>query len=178
MKSIKASFDASLSLAAHRASKLKFQQIIPGHWFSAAASECLRMYVDGHFYGTISVSQSYIEALGKFIAECHMLKQAKNDASVMWTRLAEEGIVSSDAKIAAVAILQNRNDFHHLNKEIETDYQELETRGLDCLANLHTIESDIFSYSFVNGTISPHKPRYWPKIEGDTNRVQVQLRNL
>lgn len=91
--SIKASFEASLPQAALRASKVIFQNVIPSHWFSAAASECLGMYIGGHFYGAISISQAYVEALGKFIAECHGVRQTK-DVARMWQRLAEKGIVS------------------------------------------------------------------------------------
>ena len=176
-RSIRASFEAGLPQAAFRASKVKFQNVIPGHWFSAAASECLKMYVEGYFYGAISISQAYIEALGKFITECHGVRPTKNVA-LMWQRLTEKGIVSGGAQNAAKAILDNRNDFHHLNKEIEIDYQKLEARGLMCFTNLHIIESEVFSHSFVNGAIMPHKWRYWAQAKDDQSRVQVYLRNL
>ena len=176
-RSIRASFEASLPQAALRASKIHFQNVIPGHWFSAAASECVKMYVDGHFYGAISISQAYIEALGKFITECHGDRPAK-DVPFMWQRLTKRGIVSGEAQNAAIAILDNRNDFHHLNKEIETDYQKLEVRGLECLTNLHIIESEVFSHSFVNGAIMPHNSRYWAEAKDNQSLVQVYLRNL
>jgi hypothetical protein len=177
MRSIKASFEASLPQAALRASKIQFQNVIPGHWFSAAASECMKMYVDGHFYGAISISQAYIEALGKFITECHGVRPTK-DVALIWQRLTKKGIVSGGTQNAAKAILDNRNDFHHLNKGIETDYQKLEARGLECLTNLHIIESEVFSHSFVNGAIMPHNSRYWAEVKDDQSRVQVYLRNL
>lgn len=176
-RSIRASFEAGLPRAALRASKVHFQNVIPGHWFSAAASECMRMYVDGHFYGAISVSQAYIEALGKFIIECHGAKPTKN-VGLMWKRLKEKDIVSGMAQNAAKSILDNRNDFHHLNKEIETDYHKLEARGLECLTNLHIIESEVFSHSFVNGAIMPHNSRYWAEVKDNQSRVRVYLRNL
>jgi hypothetical protein len=91
MRSIKASFEAGLPQAAFRASRIQFQKVIPGHWFSAAASECIKMYVDGHFYGAISISQAYIEALGKFFSECHGIRPTK-DVALMWRRLTEKSI--------------------------------------------------------------------------------------
>jgi len=77
MRSIKASFAASLPQAALRASKIQFQNVIPKHWFSAAASECMKMYVTGNFYGAISISQAYIEALEKFITDCQASDQQR-----------------------------------------------------------------------------------------------------
>lgn len=176
-RSIRASFEAGLPQAALRASKVHFQNVIPGHWFSAAASECMKMYVDGHFYGAISISQAYIEALGKFLSECHGAEPTKN-VGLMWKRLKEKSIVSDMVQNAAKSILDNRNDFHHLNKEIETDYHKLESRGLECLINLHIIESEVFSHSFVNGAIMQHNSRYWAEVTDNQSQVQVYLRNL
>jgi hypothetical protein len=75
-RSIRACFEAGLSQAVTRASKIQFMKVIPGHWFSTAASECIEMFVAGQFYGAISISQAYVEALGRFLAESHKLKSS------------------------------------------------------------------------------------------------------
>lgn len=58
-------FESSIPGRIRRASSVRLQNIIPAHWFSAAASECAGMYIAGFFYGAISVSQAYVEALVK-----------------------------------------------------------------------------------------------------------------
>src|SRR6185436_13134071 len=60
-RDMRSSFEASLPHRLQRASQVKLQNIIPAHWFAAAASECAGMYIAGFFYGAISVAQAYIE---------------------------------------------------------------------------------------------------------------------
>src|SRR5882672_7769167 len=49
----------------------RVHEIIPNHWFAPASSECRALYVDGHFYGCISLSQAVAEGLSRFLAEHH-----------------------------------------------------------------------------------------------------------
>ncbi len=177
MQSMRASFEAGLSQAALRASKIQLMNAIPGHWFSAAASECMQMYVGGNFYGAISVAQSYVEALGKFLAENQKIRQS-SDVTVMWKRLENKSIVTLDSRAAAEEIFSDRNDFHHLNKNLETDYLKLESRGLVCINNLHIIESDVFAYVISEGKIYPSWPKYWPESNDAPGHISVFLRNL
>ena len=67
-RDMKESFEASLTQRVARAGRIRLQHFIPQHWFSAAASECVSMFVAGQFYGSISVSQAYIEALSSIYA--------------------------------------------------------------------------------------------------------------
>jgi hypothetical protein len=159
-----------------RASRIKLQNLIPGHWFAAAASECASMFMDGHFYGTISVSQAYIEALTTFLAEHHKVRVGK-DANVRCRRLKEAKVISETAFAAALAILEHRNDFHHLNKEVPSEYQALQVRAENCINCLHAIESEVFAYSIgPPGAVLPTKPEYWP--ESGPESLVVYLRNL
>jgi hypothetical protein len=48
-----------------------------------------------------------------------------------------EKIVGPSARDAALALLSDRNDFHHLNKEVEQDYRKLEKRAEDCVKLMH-----------------------------------------
>lgn len=134
------------------------------------------MYIAGFFYGAISIAQAYVEALSTYLAESRCVRVA-NDPTKRWRRLHRENIVSAAVCDAAIAILSGRNDFHHLNKQIEQEFLKLEARAGECLNHLYTIESQIFAYSFdAPGTPTLHKPEYWPSpSEGLT---QVNLRQL
>ena len=76
-------------------------------------------------------------------------------------------------------IHEKRDDFHHLNKDVEQDHAKLESLAAECLGHLYTIESEVFAYSFSNErpcALIPRTPSYWPTAgEG---LVRVRLRNL
>ena len=161
-KQMRASFDASLPHRLERAARVNLQNIIPAHWFAAAASECAGMYIAGFFYGAISVAQAYVEALSKFLAEHHRVPVRK-DSEKRCHRLQKAGFLSKAAMEAAVAVLDSRNVFHHLNRDVPQQYRELQARAEQCINHLHTIESEVFAYSIeVPGQMTIHKPEYWP----------------
>ena len=62
-KHMRSSFEAGLSRRIARSSRVNLQHVIPSHWFSAAASECQSMFIEGHFYGTISLAQAHVGSL-------------------------------------------------------------------------------------------------------------------
>lgn len=167
------SFNASLDERVRRAEQVELAHIIPLHWFSSAASECVSMFVAGHFYGCISVSQAYVEALSKFLLTHHGKKVVK-DIPLRWDRLCEFGIITEAAKSAAKDIYSDRNDFHHLNAQVEQDYSTLEYRAAACINDINTIEKEVFDVTFLAGKIVPAKPEYWPVR--DSEHVLVNLR--
>ncbi|MGD9878574.1 MAG: hypothetical protein AB7U95_00410 [Reyranella sp.] len=173
---MKAAFEARLPARVDRASRVGLQHFIPDHWFSAAASECGRMFVDGYFYGTISVAQAYGEALSKFLCQIHRIRVPKS-VEQRFQRLAENKIISDKVLQSLSAIRENRHEFHHLNADVPADASALEQRAEDCINHLFTIESEVFAYTMVSpGTLAPIHPEYWP---GETpNTVRVHLRNL
>ena len=174
---MRSSFEASLPHRVRRASGVKLQLIIPAHWFAAAASECASMYIAGFFYGAVSVAQAYVEALSLFLAEHHRTR-IPSDAQERCKYLHREKIISAEALAAALAILSDRNDFHHLNKQVTQDYEKLEARAGECINHLHTIESEVFAYSIGEepGKVALNKPEYWPS--GGEGLAQVNLRQL
>ena len=176
-REIRGSFELSLPHRLRRASRVKLQHFIPAHWFAAAASECAGMYIAGFFYGAISVAQAYVEALSRFLAEHHGVRVAK-DVEERLRRLHRQGMLSNQALDAAVAILNGRNDFHHLNKEVLQEYQQLEMRAERCINDLHRIESEVFAYSFSDepGKLALEKPEYWPSR--GPGSAQVGIRQL
>ena len=177
VKDMRSSFEAGLLSRVRRASKVKLQNIIPAHWFATAASECIGMYIAGFFYGAISVAQAYVEALSRFLAEHHRTRMP-NDTEERCKYLHREGIISAEALNAALAILGDRNDFHHLNKQVTQEYEQLEARAAECVNHLHSIEAEVFAYSFgpEPGKVMLSKPDYWPS--GGPGLAQVNLRQL
>ena len=139
-KDIEASFAASLEQRVARSSGIQLHQVIPNHWFSAAGSECVSMYVGGYFYGCISIAQAYVEALSKYLIEHHKLKNSK-DVCIKWQRLLDGNYVTKEAHAAAMEIFGDRNDYHHLNKNISQEYQQLEKRAKQCIEPAHKSKS-------------------------------------
>ncbi|MBK8909104.1 MAG: hypothetical protein IPM60_14815 [Rhodospirillales bacterium] len=177
-RQMRSSFEAELTQRLSRASQVRLQDVIPAHWFAAAASECASMYIAGFFYGSISVAQSYVEALSKFLAETHAKTHnvsMGNNVEERWKRLHKKKVVSSAVCDAAVSMFADRNDFHHLNRQVEQDHRELEARARKCVNHLHTIESEVFAYSFDEpGKLTYHKPEYWPLCGRDMARVRLR----
>jgi hypothetical protein len=48
-----------------------------------------------------------------------------------------------------------------LNEDVEKDFRKLEKRAEECVNHLHTIEADVFAYSFGPGGIIPKHPERW-----------------
>jgi hypothetical protein len=175
---MRASFEAEIPERLRRASLVRLQNIIPAHWFSAAASECAGMYIAGFFYGAISVTQAYVEALSKYLAEQHKIKVRK-DVVERCRRLRDRDVLSAPAFDAATKILNDRNDFHHLNKDVEQDFRKLEERAAECINLLHSLESEVFAYSYTAetpGQVVLSKPEYWPSPA--PGQAHVHLRQL
>ena len=174
---MRSSFEASLPYRLTRASRVQLQKIIPANWFATAASECAGMYIAGFFYGAISIAQAYIEALSRFLVEHHHTR-IQSAPLERCRYLYREGLLSEQALKAALAIMSDRNDFHHLNKSVEQEYEKLEARAADCINQLHIIESEVFAYSFgpEPGKISFQNPDYWPS--NGPGLSQVNLRKL
>lgn len=177
-KQMRSRFEASLPDRVRRADAVQLQSFIPAHWFAAAASECAGMYIAGFFYGAISVAQAYVEALSKYLAEHHQVRVGK-DTAERCQRLHGKGIISANALRAALTILDDRNDFHHLNKEVEQDLRKLNKRAEHCINHIHALESEVFAFSSSDenpGTVVFEKPDYWPS-EGST-LTRVYIRSL
>lgn len=174
-KQMRASFEADLPARIERAKRIQTVNIVPEFWFTRAASECVQMYIDGVFYGAISVAQAYVEAISRFLVTAYHLRMSKN-VKTRLQRLQEEGKISTAVYNAGLSILSDRNDFHHLNSGIETDYHKLEERCLEDIKSIYIIDSEIFAHSISNGKIIPENRLHWPRI--DRGKIKIFLRNI
>lgn len=168
-----------------RVLRVKLHKIIPHLWFDVASTECRDLFRDGHFYGCICLSQSVAEALGKFVLEVHhstaknpkgthLIKLLKN---LKWGRYRGEYLpVLSDECLLAFDCIEggDRNDFHHLNKGIMTDFAKLEKRAEECVNALYQIEVELFGFEVKKGILTPYRREYWP--DAGKQNGQVYLR--
>ncbi len=118
------------------------------------------MFVNGQFIGCVTLCQSVAEGLSKFIAEVNSVP-IKKDFQKRVRRLAQARILTDAARDALLSIHGNdRNDFHHMNKNGMTDLNDIEQRALECLEALFVVESEIFAFEVQDGAIAKKHPKY------------------
>ncbi len=145
--------------------EVEHQKIIGGHHFSKASSECIYLYRDGYFIGTVMMSHAINEGIIKLIAERNSISKQKENRD---TKTIEElinvlkgkKIISNDCAEASIKIWKSyRAAIHHMNPEVmEVLFKEL---ALKNIKNLAVIEKEIFGFDINNGAIVPHQPKYW-----------------
>jgi hypothetical protein len=180
-----------------RAQRTRLHRIIPHLWFDSASTECRDMFRDGHFYGCICLSQSVAEGLAKFVLEVHHFRVGKHKRPIElckkpatgrqlinWLKSLRIGLyngqpmsVLSDKCLKAFECIEggDRDDFHHLNNSIITDFGELEKRAEECVAALYDIESELFGFELTAGGLTPYQREYWP--DPGKQHGQVHLRS-
>ncbi len=130
--------------------------------------------MDGHYYACISLAQTVAEGLTRFLGDIHQVG-AKNDPKQRVKRLHTKRVISQGVLDAFVRIWGNdRNTFHHMNRDIRTDHAGLEPRAEECVQALLEIEAEVFAFGIENGKIVPKQTMYWPK--SDPEHVEVFLR--
>ena len=156
----KQEFKFSLEKRVERYLELKPHGIIPNLHFAAVSAECYLLYRDGHYYGTVSLAQSVAEALVKFLCNVNGWKPKDNFEKNLKQLIKRSGI-TKDLKTKFIEIWEQRNDYHHLNPQVEQDRQKLEQLAKDKLSRLKQIEEELFAYSTNNGKLVPKFLKYW-----------------
>ncbi len=166
---------ARLADRQNRAARTSVHGMIPNEFFTAASSECRDVFIDGHYYACISLSQAVAEGLSKFLGTFHQVGAKKNPTERV-QRLHSKGVVTERTLKAFECIWgTDRNTFHHLNPNITADHHALELRAEECVKALFVIESEIFAVDFVDGKVSPKYPEYWPRTEAEHMKVFLRL---
>ena len=160
-------FKADLPGKVERYAKSRVHSQIPSEFFASASSECRNHFVDGNYYGCITLAQSVAEGLARFVAQRAGLRVVE-DYHAQINILQDKngpGRAISTAGFQAFRLIHanDRNDFHHLDVNIEQDRQLLEARALECVEALYTIESEVFAFDVKEGIICPKQRRFWPK---------------
>jgi hypothetical protein len=171
---IKQEFEQTLSSRVERYLKVKPHGIVPLTKFASVSAECALLFRDGHYYGSVALSQAVAEAIAKFLC-------AKNG----WTpdksfeknveKLETRQFISKTLREKFLSLWQKRDDYHHLNPTIETDRQKLETLAYEKILLLKEIESEVFAFSFVDGKLVPECRKYWALQEDGTVPVFLKL---
>lgn len=171
-ESIKQECMGTASIRATRYLQVKPHIIIPNEHFAAPSTECSLLFRDGHFFGCIALTQAVAEALARFLCEVNFGRH-DNVFEKNVEKLNRRGFISDKVNKALSEIWKDRDDFHHLNPDVETDRQILEELAKEKTRLLAEVESEIFEFEIINGALQPKHPKYW-KISG--NQAQVFLR--
>ena len=169
---LKQEFEFNLEQRVERYLDLKPHGIIPNSHFAAVSAECHLLYRDGHYYGAVSLTQSVAEALVKFLCNVNGWKP-KGAFEKNLEQLIKRTKITKDLKTKFIEIWQRRDDYHHLNPQVEQDRQKLEQLAKDKLSHLKQIEEELFAYSINNGKLMSKFPKYWDQKNG---KVLIFLR--
>lgn len=160
-------FETTLDEKVDRRGEARVHQAIPGQWFAAASRECRGMYVEGHYYGCISVAQAVAEGISRYVTERNGMKAHKSHAPRVAILRKKEMISEDTLKAFRIIEGRDRHHFHHFNSEVETDRQKLKARALECVEALYLMESDLFEFKVLDeGKMGVTNPRYWDKKDG------------
>ncbi len=165
--------DQTLDARIERYLEVQQQGIIPIHYFAAASSECVDLYRDGYLLSAVMVSQAVAEGIWRFVLERNNLSPGR-ERPEMANLLIERGIISQDCAEAFTRIWRSfRNDVHHMNPRVtEISFETLAKRNL---ADLDTIEREIFAVRAETGRFIAVQPKYWDLREDGTAAVFLRL---
>lgn len=171
---LRSEFEGTMKERISRYLEVGHQWIIGAHHFAQASTECLLLYRDGHFVGTVMMSHAINEAIIKFIAEKNSLSAKPLDDLI--EELKQSGKISDDCAEASEGIYGSfRNDVHHMNPTVASiDFRSLALKNIRRLA---IIESEIFAVDVVDGgKIRPRNPAYWDVDKNGYASAYLRLR--
>lgn len=139
--------------------EVSHQRIIANHHFAAASTECLDLYRDGYFLSTVMVTQAVAEGIFRFIVERNDFAQ-DGKLPDMAKCLVDRQIITQQCVDAFNRIRKSfRNDVHHMNPKVaQIPFPNIAKRNI---ADLVSIEQEIFAFRNNNGKIVPEHPEYW-----------------
>lgn len=171
---IKQEFEQTLPSRVQRYLKVKPHGIVPYTEFAPASAECTLLFRDGHFYGCIALSQAVTEAIARFLCQKNGWRP-ENTFEKNVTKLHTRRFISKEMKNKFLRIWEKRDDYHHLNPDIETDREKLEEFAYQEVLLLKEIESEIFKFSVVDGKLVPENKKYWVLQQNGTIPVFLKL---
>lgn len=141
--------------------------IIANHYFSHVSSECQLLFENGYYYGCIALCQSVAEALARFMYEKWTGNPPAEKFGANIHKIKNAG-VQPDVSNLLKKIYggQQRQDFHHLNKTVPTEYGELRSIATEKINMLNKVESEVFAYTVVDGKLRTKYDKYWDKKNG------------
>jgi len=160
---LKADCISTISDRVTRYLELNFTEVIPNEQpFAPVSAECIFLYRDGYFFACIALCQAVAEALVRFMCE-----RSKFGASI--SQDFEENVeklrkrnIKPDCSKLVKEIWEGRHDYHHLTLKVPTDRKKLQAIAKSKIIALHDVESKVFAFEWVGGTIKTKYPKYWP----------------
>jgi len=144
--------------------------IIPNHYFARVSSECQLLFENRYYYGCIALCQSVAEALARFMYETWTKNKPEEKFFANIKKHRVYGVKPDVTKLL-VKIYggQQRHDFHHLNKTVPIEYEQLQSIATEKIDLLNKAESQIFEYEIIESKPSPKYPLYWETEIGKPN---------
>ncbi|MFA5863431.1 MAG: hypothetical protein WC975_01955 [Phycisphaerae bacterium] len=162
---LRQTFEQMLASRVKRRLDVKPHPLTPNHHFAPVSSECYDLFRDGYFYGCVSLVQSVAEGLVKFLCLRNCWKPDKVFEKNV-DKLFERYCISNELKEHLLQIWKERDNYHHMNQNIEKNHKNLEDQAREKLELLNKIESDIFFFAVKDGKIVPSNPKYWDSKNG------------
>jgi hypothetical protein len=159
-ESIKQEIEQTLSLRAQRYLKVKPHGIVPYTQFAPVSAECILLFRDGHYYGCICQKNFW---------------KPEKDFEKNINKLLNRNFISEKLKNKFLKIWENRDDYHHLNPNIEIQRIKLEEISYEKVLLLKEIESEIFKFFLKNGKLIPENKKYWELQKNGTIPVFLKL---
>lgn len=172
-KDLRSLFEQTLEEQVDRVMTSRVHPIIPAHYFASVSSECAEVYREGRFFSAISLAQSLVDGISKFILKRNNLG-SENDFDDRLKKLTR-GLISQESADAMRRIWVHRHEFHHLNPSVPTDLETLRQIASANRDDLSIIEGEIFGFTHVNQAIVPHKPKYWEYDSNGLLKVNLRL---
>ena len=143
------------------------QPIIGDHYFSQASAECQLTFEHGCYFACISLCQSLAEAYSRFLYEKWTTNDAPESFGARIHKIELAKVMPEVSKLlTCIYGEKQRQDFHHLNKSVPTDYQELKTMATEKIKLLNKIETQVWECYNTREGLDVKYPQYWTKKNG------------
>ena len=159
--------------------EIEHQEIIGDHYFAEASSECIYLYRDGYFIGTVMLTHAINEGIIKLLVRKNNINiqkspDNKKKLEELLEELLDKKLISSDCATALKAIWASfRADIHHMNPTISNiDFTALAKQNIKYLS---TIEKEIFGIQIIDGKLIPDNPKYWDVNPDGTVNVYLRI---
>jgi hypothetical protein len=159
-ESLQQDFLASIDDRISRYLELDFGQVVPNTHFAPITIECILLYRDGYFFACVALCQAVAEALLRFMCERNDIRNRGFETNIRNLSELKDNIHPDWIKMLK-RVWKNRNDYHHLNPNVPTQKDKLKGISKDKIVSLLDVESKVFAFEWVDGTIKRAHPKYW-----------------
>lgn len=172
--SLKAECLSTIPARVDRYMELDVPVLRPNHHFALVTAECVLLYRDGYFFACISLCQAVAEAVVRLLCERNgerihkfrkgvgKLKELKDEVPQDWIHGLQE-------------IWRDRNHYHHLNPEVQTEKRKLKKIAKGKLDALFDMERGVFAFDLVGGAVRPKHPKYWDEPQNGALNVFLTI---